>query len=220
MRRTVLLGSVLLPVALVAAGCASDVSRADGPGGPITPPPPTVASATPSAPPSAPPSHSPSSTPSKSHTPSADPTPTILGHTGFGALKLGMTSRQARATGLIAPWTGHAEAGCSLRSHLKGGHGEGAGDDGIVLLSGDTGVEVIDAYPGVSTPEGIHIGSTKAQMLKAYPDWTNAELPDAHADGRGGADVPGNSKAFYRIETRDGKVVELTLQLRKQNCYE
>lgn len=216
MRRTVLIGSVLLPLALVAAGCASEVPRADGPGGPVTPPP-TAVSAAPSTPPVTTPPASPSTspTPSRSHTPSVPSTPTILGHTGFGALKLGMGSKQAQATGLIKPWTGKAAAGCSLYSHLKGA----PGDTGNVMFSGDTGVEVIDAYPGISTPEGIHIGSTTAQMLKAYPGWENAESLD-QAEGRGGVDVPGNSKAFYRIQTRNGKVTDLTLQLNTANCYE
>ena len=127
-----------------------------------------------------------------------------------------MTSKQATATGLIVAWRGTPKAGCSLYSNLKGG----GSDHGNVMYSGDTGVEVIDALPGVSTPEGIHIGSTKAQMLKAYPDWVNAELPDRHAAGRGGAGVPGNSKASYRIQTAKGKVIELTLQYNNENCYE
>jgi hypothetical protein len=54
----------------------------------------------------------------------------------------------------------------------------------------------------------------------AYPDWVNADDPDPHSDGRGGADVPGNSKAFYRIQTDHGKVIELTLQRANGNRYE
>ena len=107
-------------------------------------------------------------------------------------------------------------AGCSLYSHLVGGND----DRGFVMFSGDTGVEVIDALPGVSTPAGIHVGSTKAQLLRAYPDWSNSQDSDPHADGVGGADVPGNSKAFYRIETAKGKVIQLTLQVANENCYE
>jgi hypothetical protein len=144
----------------------------------------------------------------------------VLGPTGLGALKLGMTSKKATATGLIVAWNGTPGAGCGLRSHLEAAHGVGDGNDGTVLYSGDTGVEVIDAYPGISTPEGIHLGSTKAQMLKAYPDWVNAETANPHADGRGGAGVPGNADATYRIVTENGKVVELTLQYTNQNCYE
>ncbi|MEV6842322.1 hypothetical protein [Actinoplanes sp. NPDC051411] len=131
-----------------------------------------------------------------------------------------MSSKQALATGLIAPWTGREGAECALRSHLKAAHGEGAGDDGIVMLSGNLGVEIIDAYPGVSTPEGIHIGSTRAQMLKAYPDWRPVAEQDPNADGRGLPKVPGNSGAVYRIVTYKGKVVQLTLQLVHQDCYE
>jgi hypothetical protein len=218
MRRTVFLASVLLPV-LVAAGCASQVPRADGPAAPITPSPVGSAFPTTAAPAttrSSPTSSPSSSSPSPSKTPATHSTPTILGHDGFGALKLGMSSKKAQATGLITPWTGTAAAGCSLYSRLKGS----SGDRGRVYFSGSTGVEIIDAYPGISTPEGIHIGSTKAQVFRAYPDWTNAQDQDPKADGIGGADVPGNSKAFYRIWIKNGKVIELTLQLGTENCYE
>jgi hypothetical protein len=218
MRRIVLAGTVVLSAAL-AAGCSSAVPHSADPGGPIT------ASATSSTP-----SPSASSAPTGQASPSVrattrpsrkPPAPPILGPKGFGALKLGMTSKQATATGLIVPWRGTEESGCSLSSHLRGGTGGGnGGNTGEVMLSGSTGVEVIDAYPGVDTPEGIHLGSTTAQMRKAYPDWTNFQDQDPHAEGIGAADVPGNPQATYRIWTQNGKVYELTLQLNLQNCYE
>lgn len=222
MRRTLFLGSVLLPAALLATGCTPGVPHADGPAGPVTASPTVSArpstSASPSTSPSAPSTPSTPARATASHRPSS---PKVLGPYGFGALKLGMSSKSATATGLIAPWRGTAASGCSLYSHLVGATGGGdGGDAGNVMFSGSTGVEVIEAYPGVSTPEGIHLGSTTAQMRDAYPDWTNSQDQDPHAEGVGGADVPGNSKAGYRIQTRNGKVVALTLQLGTENCYE
>jgi len=225
MRHKFVLGSVLLPTALLAAGCTSSVPRVDGPAGPVTPS--TAPSSVPSTSvqpvvPASPASGSPSLQPipsdtATSHRPS---TPTVLGPNGFGALKLGMSSRKATATGLIVAWKGTEGASCGLRSHLTGGHGAEAGSDGTVLESGKLGVEVIDAYPGISTPEGIHLGSSQAELYRAYPNWKNASEPQPYADGRGLVPVPGNSNAYYRIVKYKDKVVQLTLQLKKQDCYE
>ena len=218
MRHMIVLGSVLLPAALLATGCASNVPRADGPAGPLTPP---AASSAPST--AVQPTASASSVrpiPSNTATSHRPSVVKVLGPTGFGALKLGMNSKKATATGLIVAWKGTAGATCSLRSHLTGGHGAGAGNDGTVLESGNLGVEVIDAYPGISTPEGIHLGSSQADLYRAYPSWKNASEPQPFADGRGLVPVPGNSAAYYRIVKYKGKVVQLTLQLKHQDCYE
>ena len=223
MRPMFVLGSVLLPTALLAAGCTSSVPRVDGPAGPVTPS--TAASPVPSTAgqpvaPSSPASGSPRPIPSDTATAHRPSTPTVLGPNGFGALKLGMSSRKATATGLIVAWKGTEGATCSLQSHLTGGHGLEAGSDGTVLESSKLGVEVIDAYPGISTPEGIHLGSSQAELYRAYPTWKNASEPQPYADGRGLVPVPGNSNAYYRIVKYKDKVVQLTLQLKKQDCYE
>lgn len=213
MRPALLLATVLLPAGLLAAGCTSPTPVAGGaPSSAVAP------SATPtSSAPSSPPAPSPSIVPSSSGT----ATPRILGPNGFGALKLGMTEKAATATGLITSWRGtRGGEGCGLQAHLRGGSGHDAGRSGTVLLSGSLGVATIDAYGDLRTPEGIHLGSSKAAVLRAYPDWRNATEQDPHADGRGAAKVPGNSKAFYRIEIVRGKVFELTLQHKDQNCYE
>jgi hypothetical protein len=221
MRHMIVLGSVLLPAALLATGCASNVPRADGPAGPLTPPAASSAPSTavqPTASASPPPSVRPiPSNTATSHRPSVVK---ALGPTGFGALKLGMSSRNATATGLIVAWTGTEGPSCGFRSHLIGGHGVEAGSDGTVLESRRLGVEVIDAYPGISTPEGIHLGSSQAELYRAYPSWKNASEPQPFADGRGLVPVPGNSAAYYRIVKYKGKVVQLTLQLKNQDCYE
>jgi hypothetical protein len=218
MRIARLLGSVLLPVGLLVAGCGSPAEKVGGAAAPITGSP--APSATVTAPPV---SASPTGTapPPESPAPAASPSARlVLGPKGFGALRLGMTSRQATATGLIAPWTGQNTADCGLQSHLLGANGVAAGNDGAVLSGERGGVQAIDAYGSVRTPEGIHLGSSTAAMLKAYPDWEIAYGDDSTELTRGHASVPGNSKATYRMETVGGKVTQLTLQLTNQFCYE
>lgn len=66
----------------------------------------------------------------------------------------------------------------------------------------------------------MRLGPFLALALLPAAALTNAEVAEKRADGRGYADVPGNAKATYRIFTRNGKVTEITLQDKHQNCYE
>ncbi|HEX5204383.1 MAG TPA: hypothetical protein VFW27_31035, partial [Actinoplanes sp.] len=141
----------------------------------------------------------------------------VLGPKGYGALKLGMSREAASATGLIDSWKTSGTSGCIGYTHLKAN----TGDEGSVLYSTATGIVVIDAPSNaVRTPEGIHIGSSVAAVLKAYPDWEPAEADGPGADGRGWAPVPGNRDAYYRMMIQGGKVTDLTLQHKNQDCYE
>jgi hypothetical protein len=228
MRRTTVLGSILLPAVLLAAGCSARVPRAGGPAGPVTASP-TVSSA-PTAVPSQPTTASPATAPATTApATSASPAPThgvtssrvsakVLGPYGLGPLKLHMSSEQASATGLIDGWQeGLVPWGCRLQAHLLGGDNEA-----LVGYDDKDGVEVITAYPGISTPQGIHDGSTKAQLIKAYPDWTSFEGRDSghpQADGRGDVFVPGNHKAVYEIVTAGGRVTSLVMYSISQMCF-
>jgi hypothetical protein len=153
-----------------------------------------------------------SATPTGAATGSPTATEPVLGPDGFGTLKLGMTRAQAEATGVADPFKSRPEGGtCRWYSHLRGA----SGDNGTVIISETLGVAAIVGYPGVRTPEGISIGSSLAEIGKAFPAWKmNADL------GRGYATAPGNPKAVYRIEINDGRADSLTLQLVNQNCYE
>ena len=216
MRVAILATSVLLPALLLAAGCSDDVSRVDGAAGPVTAPPATVAVAPPSTTPTTTPTSAPATSPT-SPRPPASITPN-LGPTGFGTLKLGMTRQQATGTGLIKSWkSGGTPYACAWSTFLK--NGTGTDNQGTVLFSDETGVEVIVAYRGVRTPEGIKLGSTRAALLDAYPTWI-ANESDAQHDGHGWVKVPGNTKATYRIVVEHNKVSEITLQDNNQNCYE
>ncbi|HEX2772843.1 MAG TPA: hypothetical protein VHN18_10490 [Micromonosporaceae bacterium] len=136
----------------------------------------------------------------------------VLGPEGIGALKLGMTRAQAEATGVVAPFENKPNSDtCLWRSQLRGA----AAGKGVVLHSEDLGVATLDAYDGVQTPEGITLGSSLAEVRRAYPDWRyNTDV------GRGDAKVPGNDRAVYRIAIAGGNVVQLTLQYASQGCYE
>lgn len=225
MRTTSILGAILcLSLATACDPAPQRVGGAAGPAGATTsalPSPPPSALPTPSATastttPSTPTPSPPRST-SASPSPSKSSTPLVLGPKGFGALRLGMTAKQAEATGLIVPFTDELTDGCSGYTHLR------ASETAYVDYSGSTGIEVIVAYPGVRTPEGIKLGSSLAAVRAAYPDWyvrDSTTDEKVYTDGIGFADVPGNSSAVYRIDVTGKKVKEITLQLKEQNCYE
>jgi hypothetical protein len=188
-KRAVLFLGLLLP--LVAAGCGPAPAHVEGFAAPVT-------------------SHS------AAVPPSAAGPPTVLGPTGFGTLRLGMTKEKATATGLVERWPA-AATGCEQNTFLTSAPG---GERGRVYLDDNDKIQIIDGYPGVRTPEGVEIGTSKSALLRAYPGWRNVVDNDPDTDGRGLVAVPGNSKAEYRIVTEAGKVTELTLQYRNQTCYE
>jgi len=151
-------------------------------------------------------------------TPATD-SASVLGPDGFGALTLGMDRAQAVASGTVEP-VDESNGGCAL-SQLSGAPGDATPaapevGSGIVYLSSNLGVAAIVAYPGVTTPEGIGIGSPVSAVDQAYPDWDPSD--DLQ---RGAAAVPGNGEAVYRIAYDDaGAVTEVTLQFADQDCYE
>ena len=178
---------------------------------PIPAPPPPLPSVTPPAPAPEPPA-APPVPPAPSTGAPAGPTDFVLGPDGLGPLRLGMSRDQAEATGLVPPfWNENPSGPCAWRSQLVGS----PADAGIVLDSETLGIATIDAYAGVRTPEGIGLGSSRAEVESAYP---NVYVNEHYQ--RGSALVPGNDAAMYRIAFRDSVVVELTLQFLDQDCYE
>jgi hypothetical protein len=208
MRTTSMVGT--LTCLLLVAACSSPAHQNGNAAPAGSPDPTTSAAATGSPTPSTPsPSATPSARPSSGAT---RPTTLVLGPNGIGSLKLGMTRQQATGTGLLRAF-GNNGGGCAPAA-LRAAPSE----EGIVNLSPTLGIATIDAYEGIKTPEGVRIGMSSADMLRIYPDWTRAD-GDA-TNGRGFAKTPGNSKAVYRIATRNGKVTQLTLQYANQDCYE
>jgi hypothetical protein len=155
---------------------------------------------------------------------SPSPEPLFLGPFGYGALTLGMTKSAANATGLTTGIDTGTPAGCGAA-----GDGQLAGappldfselQGWLVFQSGSGGLVSIYAFAGVETPQGIKIGSTKAEVVAAYPTFETFSGVDGEEDGRGGAPVPGNPDAHYRIVILDGKVFQLSLDANNQACYE
>ena len=162
------------------------------------------------------------SSPPAAQSPSATRTSTtskptaVLGPNGFGALRLGMTRRQAEATGLVDNVDPKADSGCESTKLLGGGS-----TSGTVLFNGAAGIVAITAEgPDIKTPEGIHVGSSGADMRRAYPTWRPLSDPDPD-NARGYADAPGsNNKAEYNITVRAGTIYYLFLQAKPHYCYE
>jgi hypothetical protein len=148
--------------------------------------------------------------------------PPNLGPEGYGALKLGMTKAQARATGLVTG-LGAGDAGeCGGPGDGRLHGGDPADRDSLpgwlAFSSRSNRLVAIYAIPGVRTPEGIGLGSTYDELHAAYPAW-EAIGPDP-TNGRRGVDVRGNPDAHYRIVVRDHKVRQLSLDSDEQDCYE
>ena len=142
--------------------------------------------------------------------------PTVLGPNGFGALKLGMSRRQAEATGLVSDVDPKADSGCQTTA-LRAG----SPVSGTVYFDGASGVVAIDARGGgVKTPEGLHVGSPGSDVSRIYPKWRSLTDPGAN-DGRGYVLAPNsNDKAEYNISIGNAKVTQVMLQTHPHHCYE
>ncbi|WP_433078723.1 hypothetical protein ACQP1P_38170 [Dactylosporangium sp. CA-052675] len=208
--------TVVLAAGLLLAACtrpqhhSGDAAPAGAPasptGAPVSPPPSTSAPTGPPASTSAPTSRAATASATKDLT-------VVLGPDGLGSLKLGMNRQQALATQVVASLP-EATNGCTT-GILYGAHRP---YEGAVWLHASEGVSAIYAFSDVHTREGLHLGSTYDELMRTYPDWQPVDL--GQRDDRGYAKVPGNANAVWRIETSDGKVASLALQLRHQGCYE
>jgi hypothetical protein len=202
MRAVPLIGA--LTCLLFAAACSSPVQHRSGDAAPAGLPPATSAAPTTTSPPSSP--HT--SSPSARATSDASPAALVLGPDGYGPLKLGMTERQATATGLLTAFDDSWCKRAFLRGFPKG--------RGAVFLSPNVGIAAIWAWGNVETPEGVHIGTSRADLNRIYPHW---ELVDQNGTGVK-AFVKVNDKARYRITMDETKVGSLALQRADQDCYE
>ncbi|MBO3740930.1 hypothetical protein [Actinoplanes flavus] len=201
-------------------GCANAPQTVAGeakPAGVASPSPSPSPSASSAKPASSP---SPSSSSSPSSTKSAA---LVFGPTGVGKLKIGMSVEDAVATGelkspdLVAEGCGASEIRAAKSSEVKTTH------------STDRGLIAIPAWGRIATPEGIHIGSTLAQVKAAYPDfeWRNIEeLPVEVLEATPGGDAYAgwddeykNVHYRFRFDNKN-KLTELGLEHDKQNCYE
>jgi hypothetical protein len=128
------------------------------------------------------------------HTPDPPPAHSVsgtglhqeLGMTGtaVGALRLGMSTAQAEATGLLVlPAT---NPGSSCLNYT--------GKDGILAVSlGSAGVSSIEVYTFIHTAEGAGIGDDYAKLQATYPSLP--QNPDRGDSYR--VPVPGQSGSWY-----------------------
>jgi len=134
-----------------------------------------------------------------------------LGPTTVLGLRLGMTTDEAMATGLIKlnPMAPTA-AGC-VGYDWAGG----AGTQPLALIfSPKYGLVRIGGRGDAATPEGIHDGSSAADVRVAYPFQTTP-----HSDnGDWVAPVPGNPNAHYWIIFSGSVVSDVRLELAVQDC--
>lgn len=158
---------------------------------------------------------------SPSAAPSASPSPaTQLGPDGYGDLTLGMSKNEARATGLATQISQDATGGCGddtdgwLKAAPTPTQQSMAGR--LFFSTNSDKLVAIYAYGDIATPEGLHLGSTAADVRTDYPTWTGNEK----VDGVGTIPVPGSDSAEYRVDIEDGAVVTLSLDATDQDCYE
>ncbi|WP_250904767.1 hypothetical protein [Nonomuraea sp. NEAU-A123] len=132
--------------------------------------------------------------------------PGTFGPYGYGGVKLGMTAKQAKATGkVVLKMRGYC-AGWDYKAHRN------PSDEVGLYISKKRGVAVIFGWRGVRTPKGVGVGSTLSQVKKAYPSVKKEESGYY-------ATVPGNPKAYYYFGVNQrNKVEQFALGLKTQDC--
>jgi hypothetical protein len=148
------------------------------------------------------------------------PTPTtvptlskvVLASYGFGALRLGMTAAEAQTTHLVGTASLAPGETCPTGRLLAAP----SGGTPSLFFSPSLGLVAIYAYPGITTPAGIKVGSALADLRRAYPTWRGLQGDE----GVGYVAAPGSTTSEYRIAVSNGHVIELAIQLDDEDCYE
>ncbi|MEV4149693.1 hypothetical protein AB0J40_38965 [Amycolatopsis sp. NPDC049691] len=128
----------------------------------------------------------------------------LLDPDGFGTLKLGMSETQIAAQGITLS---DAQAGGSCTVYTAQGGGVPAA--ATVVVSKALGLTVVTPTQAAHTAEGIGAGSTKEQVLAAYP---------GAKEESGGVVVPVTTGADYHFRLGDAGVVQTSLASVNQDC--
>ncbi|WP_433332282.1 hypothetical protein [Spirillospora sp. CA-294931] len=140
--------------------------------------------------------------------PAPGPGAKVLGPSGLGKLRLGMSVEDAQGTGELGDKKatgGGACTGFGLRAYPT------PGDSVSLYASQRDGIAVIFAPRGVKTPEGLKVGSPAAAVRRAYP---KAErTPSGWV-----ANVPGGSRAQFLFTLNGKSVSEIGLASTRQDC--
>ena len=146
------------------------------------------------------------------HSEGADPRGSTVHHLtreGYRGLEIGMTAKQARATGdLRFTSKGGTCRTFDLADHAHRKHRT----DGY--LSKAHGLVAVFARQGMTTARGIGIGSTRAEVEKAYPKATK------NAQGFWVTPSSGTPKRYLELAVTDGKVSVLGVVADAQDCFD
>ncbi|WIX86963.1 hypothetical protein [Amycolatopsis sp. DG1A-15b] len=128
----------------------------------------------------------------------------LLAADGFGKLKLGMTEADV-ADVAVTLSDAQAGAGCTVYK----AQGSGVPASASVVISKAAGLVVVTPDVAAHTAEGIGAGSTKDQILAAYP---------AAKEETGGVVAPAGKAAEYRFRLDQTGVVRTSLTSVTQDC--
>ncbi|GAB4013038.1 hypothetical protein [Nocardioides ultimimeridianus] len=138
-------------------------------------------------------------------TPAASTHAAVLGPTGYGPLTLGMSYRDARATGQVADGS-------------RGTHLAGHPDAGLCLSRAD-GLMAIFLGRGMRTSEGLRLGSSAARLRHLYPALTPYGVAEpGHSSGIFRA--PAGAGDWYEIDVDHRHVSVVILRRDRQTCFE
>jgi hypothetical protein len=125
----------------------------------------------------------------------------VLGPNGYGAISVGMSVADAKATGKV----GDPVGGNDLCRSYNWAYSDGP----VLTMSTKYGVYTVPGTaPGAHTPEGIKVGSTPDEILAAYPDATSGPR-NTVIQYKTPTSNPANQ---YIFGVRDGHVVGFAVQ--------
>ena len=134
-------------------------------------------------------------------------TAVAFGPTSYDGLRLGMDVHEIRAAGGT---TREPRPEVCTTVTLPSHGGDKHASDGLVSKKAGLAY-VVTTDPRATTPEGIHVGSTRAEAEAAYPHAEKA--PDFWI-----APVPGHRGVSYMWGYRHGRVSGLSMELDTQDC--